>query len=123
MSDLKSISEDKIIYRVIFTQQGKLYEMYANYISEESLMGFIEVDELVFTEAKPSSLVVDPSEEKLRAEFRGVNRFYIPMHTVVRIDEVEKGGPARIQENQDKTSNISQFPGIYQPPSRKDEDS
>jgi hypothetical protein len=32
---------------------------------------------------------VDPSEERLRHEFEGVQRFHVPLHSVIRIDEVE----------------------------------
>ena len=43
-----------------------------------------------------STVVVDPSEEKLKSEFANVARTYIPVHSVIRIDEVSKQGPARI---------------------------
>lgn len=80
-----SIEEKQPIYRVIFIQNDKLYEIYAKYLTEESLMGFIEIEELVFHETK-SSVLVDPSAEKLQAEFKDVKRSYIPLHTILRID-------------------------------------
>ncbi len=52
--------------------------------------------------------MVDPSEEKLKSEFEGVDRSYIPMHAVVRIDEVAKEGVGKITEAKD--SNIAPFP-------------
>lgn len=105
------MQEEQLFYRVLFLQQNKLYEIYARYISEESLMGFIEVEDLVFTESM-SNVAIDPAEEKLEVEFKGVKRFYIPMHALVRIDEVIKEGPARIKEVIiEKSSNISPFPG------------
>lgn len=98
------------IYRILFYQNDKLYEVYSKYLSEESLMGFIEIEELLFHDTK-SGIVVDPTEEKLRAEFKGVKRSYIPMHAILRIDEVIKEGVARIKETgSDKKSNISQLP-------------
>lgn len=99
------------IYRVIFTQEDKIYEVYANYISEENLMGFIEVEELVFNEA--GSVLVDPSEEKLKTEFSGVKRSYIPMHMILRIDEMLKQGPAKIKEPSTQRDNIRHFPGSF----------
>ena len=30
------------LYRILFVQQDKLYEIYAEFISEETLIGFIE---------------------------------------------------------------------------------
>ena len=43
-------------------------------------------------------------EEKLKAEFANVKRTYLPMHTVIRIDEVSKEGPARIERSPPATS-------------------
>ncbi len=37
-------------------------------------------------------MVVDPTEEKIKAEFNDVKRTYLPMHSVLRIDEVKKQG-------------------------------
>ena len=46
-----------------------------------------------------SSVVVDPSEEKLKTEFNSVKRCFIPMHSIVRIDEVEKQGTSKYYRN------------------------
>ena len=53
-------------------------------------------------------MLIDPSEERLRNEFEGVQRSFIPMHAVVRIDEVEKEGVAKITDS--KGENITPFP-------------
>lgn len=84
----------KQLFRVVFTNQGKVYEVYARKVGEASMLGFIAVEGLVFGER--SSVVVDTTEERLRTEFEGVKRFHVPMHSVIRIDEVEKQGTARI---------------------------
>ena len=55
------------IYKVIFLSQGQVYEMYAKQIYQSDLWGFLEVEEFVFGER--NQLVVDPSEEKLKAQF------------------------------------------------------
>ena len=39
---------------------------------------------------KKKQVVVDPTEEKLKSEFTGVKRSFIPMQAIIRIDEVEK---------------------------------
>ena len=78
------------IFKVLFVNQGKVYEIYARKVSHGSLFGFIEVEELVFGER--STVVVDPAEEKIKAEFNEVKRTYLPMHSVLRIDEVKKTG-------------------------------
>ena len=43
-------------------------------------------------------MVVDPSEEKIKTEFEGVKRTYIPMHSVLRIDEVDKEGVSKVSK-------------------------
>ncbi|MCB1037312.1 MAG: DUF1820 family protein, partial [Acidobacteria bacterium] len=83
------MSEPKM-YKVIFHDRGKVFEIFARQVSHSALIGFVEVEELVFGET--SRLVVDPSEERLQREFEGVRRTFIPIHSVVRIDEVQKQG-------------------------------
>ena len=82
------------IFKVLFANQGKVYEIYARKVSHGSLFGFIEVEELVFGER--TTVVVDPAEEKIKAEFHEVKRTYLPMHSVLRIDEVKKQGTSKI---------------------------
>lgn len=82
------------LFRVSFVNHGKVYEVFARKVSASDLIGFVTVENLVFGER--SSVVVDPSEERLRTEFAGVRRFQVPVHSVIRIDEVEKQGQARI---------------------------
>ncbi len=96
----------KQIFKVIFLNQGQVYELYAKQIYQSDLYGFIEVEEFVFGEK--SQLVVDPTEEKLKAEFSQVKRSYIPMTAIVRIDEVEKEGAVKVREA--KGDKIAQFP-------------
>jgi hypothetical protein len=97
----------KPIYKIIFVNQGKVYEIYARRVSQTgALFGFVEVEELVFDARK--SVVVDPSEERLQHEFAGVKRTYLPMHYVLRIDEVDKQGVSKITNVEG--SNVAQFP-------------
>ena len=43
----------KPIYRVVFLNQGKVYEVYARHVSQTgSLFGFVEIEELVFDARK-----------------------------------------------------------------------
>ena len=105
---------DERLYKVSFYNQGQVYEVYARHVSQGGLYGFIEVEELVFGEK--TQIVVDPSEERLEREFEGVKRFHIPMHAVVRIDEVEKRGTSRITPPPDEGGKIATFPmPIYGP--------
>lgn len=99
------------VFKVIFYNNDKLYEIYAKELVNSNLFGFIEVEEIIFGEQ--SSVLVDPAEEKLKAEFGNVTRTYIPMHNVIRIDEVPKQGTAKIHDAGKSTNNITQFPGSY----------
>lgn len=100
------------LYKIMFVSQGKMYEIYARSVSQGSLFGFIEVEKLVFGER--SSVVVDPSEERIKSEFESVKRTYIPMHAVIRIDEVEKQGVSKISSVEG--GNVAQFPMPVYPP-------
>jgi hypothetical protein len=93
------MKECEPIYKVIFTQNAKTYELHARYISEETMVGFIEVEELIFS---TEATLVDPSEEKLKAEFKNVERIYIPLHAICRIDEVIREGASRIKDHKTK---------------------
>ena len=95
----------KTLYRVVFASQGQIYEVYAREVGHGAMFGFIEIEQLVFGER--SSVVVDPSEEKIKSEFEGVTRTYLPMHSIIRIDEVEKHGVSKISKAE---GNIAQFP-------------
>ena len=99
------MAKSETIYRVSFVSQGEVYEVYAKNISQGGLFGFIEIEELVFGER--SKLLIDSSEERLKTEFAGVKRFYVPLHSVLRIDEVEKAGRGRITASDGK---VTAFP-------------
>jgi len=100
------MSEESSLYKVMFHNQGQIYEVYAKSIYQSELYGFIEVEDYVF--GKPAQVVIDPAEDKLRTEFEGVQRSFIPAHSVVRIDEVEREGVAKITDS--KGENVTQFP-------------
>ncbi len=95
------------VYKVIFYNQGKVFEVYARSVHQGAMFGFVEIEKLLFGEK--SSLVVDPSEENLKSEFANVVRSYIPMHSIVRIDEVSKRGSGKISDAADG-GNVSPFP-------------
>ena len=102
------------IFRVSFHSHGKVYQLHAESVSQADLYGFIEIADLLFGEH--TSLVIDPAEEKLKAEFAHTNRIMLPMHAIIRIDEVEKRGQNRIFDAEDK-SNVMQFP-TFGPPDK-----
>ncbi|MCW5588830.1 MAG: DUF1820 family protein [Legionellales bacterium] len=108
------MSNRKKIYRVSFVSHNKIYEVYVRSIASSDLFGFIELSEFVFGEN--TQVVVDPSEERLKLEFADVTVSFVPMHAILRIDEVEREGLAKITNVSNKEGNITQFPGpIYTP--------
>ncbi len=104
----------KHVYRVVFHNQGKVYELYARSVSQGELYGFVELGEIIFGER--SGVLVDPSEERLKAEFKAVKRTHIPLHAVIRIDEVEKGGANKIISDGGDSANVTPFPATGYPP-------
>jgi hypothetical protein len=102
----------QLLHKVVFMSQGQVYEIYARHVSQGALFGFIEVEELVFGER--TRLVVDPSEEKIKSEFENVRRTYLPMHSIIRIDEVDREGVSKISKLEG--GNVAQFPmPVYTP--------
>ena len=100
------------LFKVVFMSQGQVYEVYARSVGQGDLFGFVEIEELVFGER--TTLVVDPSEEKIKSEFENVSRTYLPMHSIIRIDEVDKQGVSKISKLEG--SNVAQFPlPVYTP--------
>jgi hypothetical protein len=84
----------KRIYRVTFRNESEVYEVYCQRVGQAEIFGFIEIEGFLFGEK--ATLVVDPSEEKLKVEFAGVERTMVPLHAVIRIDAVEKNGTSKV---------------------------
>ena len=99
----------KKVYKVIFYNNEEIFEVYAAHVFPSEMYGFIEVEELLFGER--SQLLVDPSEEKLKTEFNGVKRTYIPMNAIVRIDEVEQEGMSKVTSVGSAVASFSRAPG------------
>ncbi len=96
------------LYKVTFLHLGKSYELYARHVASSSLWGFTEVGDLVF-EAVGEGLLVDPTEEKLRDEFKDTRVLHLPMQAVIRIEEVERKGALSIRDAADGQK-VTPFP-------------
>jgi hypothetical protein len=105
----------KNIYKIIFIQLGEIYEVFAKQIYQSDMYGFIEIEDYIFNNGK--QLVVDPSNEKLKQEFSEVSRSYIPINSIIRIDEVRELGEAKIKKNK---GDVSPFPLNIQPQKKTD---
>lgn len=108
-----SKADSKKLYRVAFLNHGKVYEIFCNGVCTSGLLGFIEISGLQFEDK--NSLVIDPTEEKMRDEFDGVEVLHLPMHSVLRVEQVEKKGPATIRDRE-SGEKVTPFP--IQPGSR-----
>jgi hypothetical protein len=95
------------LYRIAFLNHGKVYELFCNSVCTSGLLGFVEVSGLVFGEK--DSLVVDPTEEKMRDEFDGVELLHLPMHSVLRVEQVKKKGQAVIRDRE-SGEKVTPFP-------------
>lgn len=105
------MADNIMLYRVQFVSNGEHYELYVREVSQGGLFGFVEIGDFVWD--NHTHIVVDPSHEKLKTEFADVTSTFIPMHNVLRIDQVKKQGSAKITELSDK---VTAFPGpIYTP--------
>jgi hypothetical protein len=102
----RNVSSDKI-YRIVFYNQGNVYEVHAHKVRQSELYPFIEVRDIIFGER--SKVLIDPSEEKLKSEFSGVSSTHIPMQAVIRIDEVETVGQNKIVSGSG-SGNVMPFP-------------
>ena len=102
------------IFKIMFVNQGKVYEVYARKVGQGRLFGFIEIEELVF--GQRSTVVLDPGEERIKSEFAGVKVTMLPMHSILRIDEVKKQGVSKVSDFEG--TNVSAFPmSMYTPAS------
>ena len=105
------------VYKVIFQNGSQVFEVFARQIYQSDMWGFIEVEEFLFGER--SQILADPSEEKLKNEFSGVRRSYIPMQAIIRIDEVSKEGSGKVSDVGSAEGNVASFPFAGIPPGQK----
>lgn len=103
------MSNEPALYRIQFINNGKNYQLYVRELVSSNLFGFIEIADFVFD--SQSTVLVDPSTEKLKTEFSGVSRSFIPLQAVIRIDSVTVKGSARISELGDNVTQFPYFPG------------
>jgi hypothetical protein len=103
------------IWRIVFVNQGRTLEIYADQVKSADVFGFVEVAGLRF--GQRSELLVDPGSEQLEREFAGVSRTLVPMHSIVRLDEVTEEGPARVRGEAKAGDNVHLFP-LYTPPGK-----
>ena len=97
----------KSLYKLAFYQNNRIYELYCRNVNPSYLYGFIEASNLVFE--TDTTLVVDPTEERLREEFADVEVLHLPMHSVIRVEQVTKRGQCVIRDSEGGNK-ITPFP-------------
>ncbi|MBS0213616.1 MAG: DUF1820 family protein [Proteobacteria bacterium] len=96
------------LYKISFLSAGRIYELYARKVASSELWGFTEVSDLVFDHGE--GVVVDPTEERLRDEFGATRRLHLPMQSILRVEEVERRGAARIRDAASGEAVVTPFP-------------
>ena len=104
---------EKHVYKVVFINKDEVYEVYAKSVYQGDMYGFVIVEDFVFGEK--SAIVIDPGEEKLRTEFEGVKRSFIPMHEIIRIDQVKSRGIAKIVSSDQSSKSVGNVSSLYVP--------
>ncbi|MCA1926980.1 MAG: DUF1820 family protein [Calditerrivibrio sp.] len=74
-------------YKIQFYDSKKeIFTLKAKSASPTSFLGLIEISEIIHKEE--SSILITPEDDKSRIEFKNVNKTYIPIGSIIRIDEI-----------------------------------
>ena len=68
-------------------------------------------------ETKQFQVVVDPNKDSLKSKFGSAKQIYLPLHAVIRVDEVDREKVSRMHAGQKGSSEVRAFPvPLYPPP-------
>ncbi|MEM1080795.1 MAG: DUF1820 family protein [Pseudomonadota bacterium] len=84
------------MYKAVFFNQGSVYELFCTSVESSHLWGFVEMSGLVFE--PESTLVVDPTEEKMREEFAQTEQLMLPIQSIIRVEKVKRKGQCVIRK-------------------------
>jgi hypothetical protein len=94
----------KKLFRIDFVNGNKEnFSIYASKVNPSSFLGLIEVSDIVFMDT--SDIILNPQDDKVKKEFKNVERTFLPLNAIIRIDEVllEKETPViRLYERQEQ---------------------
>ena len=77
----------KKLYKVIFMdEEKKVQTLHASVLNPSSFLGLVEISDIVFIDE--SELIISPDDGKLKSKFKNVERSYIPLNSIIRIDEI-----------------------------------
>ncbi|MGE4317947.1 MAG: DUF1820 family protein [Deferribacterales bacterium] len=78
---------NKKLYKIIFIDEDKKTQtLHASYVNPSSFLGLIEISDIVFIDK--SEIIISPDDGKLKENFKNVERSFIPLNYIVRIDEI-----------------------------------
>ncbi|MCD8552984.1 DUF1820 family protein [Seleniivibrio sp.] len=78
---------NKKLYKIVFIDEDKKVQtIHASYLNPSSFLGLIEISDIVFI--GQSDIIISPDDGKLKEVFKNVERSYIPLNYIVRIDEI-----------------------------------
>lgn len=108
--------EQEPIYRITYHSNGQVVELYARNVYQGGMFGFVEVEELLLDEPQ-SELLIDPEVERLQSEFAGVEITFIPLHSIIRIDQMRTAGRTKVSQSEAAQghANVSYLPGMFPP--------
>ncbi|MBZ4644220.1 MAG: hypothetical protein PWQ25_180 [Deferribacteres bacterium] len=75
-------------FRIQFIDSKKeIMTFFAKSVNPSSYIGLIEVSNILYMD---SEILINPEDEKIRKEFKGVKRTFLPLSAIIRIDEIEE---------------------------------
>lgn len=78
----------KTVYKIQFIDEKKeSTTIHASNVNPSSFLGLIEVSDIIFMGS--SNILIDPDDERVRKEFKDVERTFLPINTILRIDEIK----------------------------------
>jgi len=77
----------KKLFKIIFVDEDKkIQTIHSSKLNPSSFLGLVEISDIVFLDK--SEIIIAPDDGDLKNKFKNVERSYIPLNAIVRIDEV-----------------------------------
>ena len=100
-----------VIYRINYINQNQVYELYAERIATDALLGFMSISSILFD--LKDAIVIDPVEEQLKTEFKDVEVLHVPITHILKVEEVKQKKSCKIRQLQPNqlTTTMKKQPG------------
>ncbi len=77
----------KKLFKIHFLDEEKKKNIiYSSKVNPSSFLGLIELSDIVFLDT--SEILITPDDDKIRKEFQDVERTFLPINAIIRIDEI-----------------------------------